>query len=276
MSTESPRSAFAQVDGQRVHYLEAGSGPPVLLLHGFPTSSHLYREVIPQLAATHRAIAPDLPGFGRSDRPPGASYSFRYYERILEGFAKQLGIEQTALVVHDLGGPIGLYWAAQHPERITPLGLLNTLVYPEMSWAVKLFVLATYLPGLRGFLASPQGIAWALRFGVTKKERLTEEVLAPYQDPFREAPARRALLAAGHGLHPAGFKVIAGWIPQIRVPVHCIYGEQDRILPDVADTMKRVQRDVPHATITPLPDCGHFLQEDAGEEVGRLLSGFLN
>jgi haloalkane dehalogenase len=178
-------------------------------------------------------------------------------------------------VVHDLGGPIGLYWASRHPERLTALALLNTLVYPETSWAVKLFVLATYLPGLRGWLASPRGIAAALRLGVAKPEQLTAEVLAPYQDPFREAPARRALLAAGHGLHPAGFREIAGWIPRIAVPLLCLYGERDRILPDVADTMARVQRDVPAAKLASLPDCGHFLQEDAGDEVGRRLAEFL-
>jgi haloalkane dehalogenase len=269
------RSGFAEVDGRRIHYLEAGSGPPVLLLHGWPTSSHLYRRVLPRLAPHHRAIAPDLPGFGLSDKPPGASYSFRFYERTLEGLLAALSIERTALVVHDLGGPIGLYWAARHEERLTRLALLNTLVYPEASWAVKLFVLATYTPGLRSWLASPRGIAAALRLGVAKPEHLTAEVLAPYQDPFREAPARRALLAAGHGLHPDGFREIAAWIPRIAVPLLCLYGERDRILPDVADTMARVQRDVPAAKLSSLPDCGHFLQEDAGDEVGRRLADFL-
>jgi haloalkane dehalogenase len=276
VADEPVRSEFVRIDGRRIHYLEAGSGPPVLLLHGFPTSSHLYRDVLPQLAPRFRAIAPDLPGFGRSEKPLDVSYSFRFYDRFLEDFARELGLSRTALVVHDLGGPIGLYWAAQHPERLTHLALLNTLVYPETSWAVKLFVLATYLPGLREFLSSPTGIAAALRLGVAKKERLSETVLAPYQDPFREAPARKALLAAGHGLHPKGFREIADWIPRIAVPVYCLYGERDRILPDVAQTMQRVQRDVPQAKITSLPDCGHFLQEDAGDEIGRRLADFLS
>jgi haloalkane dehalogenase len=273
--SQATRSAFAEVAGRRIHYLEAGSGPPALLLHGWPTSSHLYREVLPRLAPRHRAIAPDLPGFGLSDKPADVSYSFRFYERVLEGFLAELSIERTALVVHDLGGPIGLYWASRHPERLTRLVLLNTLVYPETSWAVKLFVLATYLPGVRSWLASPRGIAAALRLGVAKPQRLTREVLAPYQDPFREAPARRALLAAGHGLHPEGFREIAAWIPRIHVPLLCLYGERDRILPDVADTMARVQRDVPAAKLASLPDCGHFLQEDAGDELGRRLADFL-
>jgi len=213
---------------------------------------------------------------GDRARPAGASYSFRFYDRILEAFAKGLGLERTALVVHDLGGPIGLYWALHHPERLTRLALLDTLVYPETSWAVKLFVLATHTPWLGDWLASPSGIAFSLRFGVERKERLTPEVLAPYQEPFRERAARRAMLAAGHGLHPGGFREIAKRLPGLEVPVLCLYGERDRILPDVADTMAREQRDLPQAEIQSLPGCGHFLQHDEPEEVGRRLAAFLS
>ena len=136
---------------------------------------------------------------------------------------------------------------------------------------MKLFVLATYTPLLRDWLASPSGIAWALRLGVEQKQRLTPEVLAVYQEPFLERAARRALLAAGHGLHPGGFREIAERLPRFRGPVRIVYGENDRILPDVARTMARVGRDLPQAHVTALAGCGHFLQEDEPDAVGRAL-----
>ena len=269
--SDAIRSEFAVLDGLRVHYLTAGDGDPVLLLHGWPTSSHLWRNVIPHLSGSRRVFALDLPGFGRSDKPADASYSFRFYERVLEAFCAELGIARTALAVHDLGGPIGLYWAVRNPQRISSLALLNTFVYPEVSSAVKLFVLATRTPLLRDWLASPSGIAAALRLGVERRERLTPEVLAPYQEPCRERAARRALLAAGHGLHPDGLREIAEKLPRFEVPVRIVYGENDRILPDIARTMARVARDLPQARVTALRGCGHFVQEDAPTAVGRAL-----
>jgi haloalkane dehalogenase len=102
MSAPSPH--HVTVNNLRIHYTEAGSGPPVLLIHGFPTSSHLWRNVIPELAKTHRAIAIDLPGYGLSDKPLDVTYDFAFF------------------------------WAVRHPERVKQLVILNTLVYPETSW----------------------------------------------------------------------------------------------------------------------------------------------
>jgi haloalkane dehalogenase len=236
-------SHYTQVQNLRLHYLEAGTPdpnvPPILLLHGFPTSSHLYRNILPVLAKTHRAIAIDLPGYGLSDKPLDANYNFTFFENILEGFLDALDIRSTDLAVHDLGGPIGLFWAVRHPQRLKQLILLNTLVYPQTSWAVKLALIALRTPGVRDFIVSPKGIAGAMKFGVVHKQRLNREALTPYTAPFEDPAARRAL-------------------------------------PDVAKTMQRVKQDLPGAEVTSLPNCGHFLQEDEPERVGQLMAEFLN
>jgi pimeloyl-ACP methyl ester carboxylesterase len=104
-----PCSHYTEVRGLRLHCLEAGEGDPILLLHGFPTSSHLYRNIIPTLAKTHRVIALDLPGYGLSDKPLDAPYDFDFYTNTLNDLLDALGIERTNLVVHDLGGPVGMY-----------------------------------------------------------------------------------------------------------------------------------------------------------------------
>ncbi len=255
-------------------YLEAGAGPPVLLLHGWPTNAQLWRHALPLIGAGRRAIALDLPGYGTSDKPLSASYSFRFYDRILTGFLDALGITETGLAVHDIGGPIGLHWAVGCPERITELALLNTLVFPDLSASVRLFILASHLPGVRSVLSSPWGVAQSLRLGVTDKAKITDAVAARYQAPFATPHARRALLKAAHGLHPRGFQAIADGLPGLTMPLRILYGEQDRILPRVAQTMARVAELLPHAAVTALPDCGHFLQEDRPEEVAELLAAF--
>lgn len=263
------RRRSVNVDGLKISFLEAGDPtlPPVLLLHGWPTNAHLWRHALPALGQCRHALAIDLPGFGDSSKPLDASYSFRFFDRVLTGFLDALEIDRVGLVVHDLGGPIGLHWAVGHRDRVTDLALLNTVVFPEMSWAVMAFVAASYLPGVRELLSSPWGVERAMRLGVVDGSRLTDEVQALYTAPYVGTPARKALLAAAHGLHPKGFQTIANGLGAFDVPISLLYGERDAILPDVAKTMARLQACVPQATCTSIPDCGHFLQEDQPEVV---------
>lgn len=261
-----------EVDGLRLHYREAGEGPPVLLLHGWPTSSFLYRRVMTHVAQHSRAIALDLPGFGESDKLLDAVYDFDFHRRMLDGFLAKLGVAEVGLVVHDLGGPVGLYWAVQQLDRVTRLALLNTLVYPQLGWAAAAFIVACRVPGVSHLLTSPWGLRMTMRFGM--RTRPSDEVVRAVQGPFATGPARRVLAKTGAGLHRSGLREIATRLPAYRGPVRVIYGERDWILPDVAKTMARVKRDLPQAEITALPDCGHFLQEDAPDRVGELLAAF--
>ncbi len=275
-----PSSHYTEVNSLRLHYLEAGAPdpnvPPILLLHGFPTSSHLYRNILPELAKTHRAIALDLPGYGLSDKPLDVRYDYNFFADILDGFLDALDIGDTHLCVHDLGGPVGLYWALRHPGRVPKLIILNTLVYPETSWAVKLFLIAMKTPGLRDFLVSPKGIVGAMQFGVANTARLNREVLTPYTAPFESPAARKALIKAGSGLGTRGLAKIARELPGYPTSIRLIYGEQDRVLPDVSKTMQRLKRAHPEAELTALPRKRPLLQEDDPERVAKLISEFLN
>jgi haloalkane dehalogenase len=263
-----------QVDDLTLAYRELGSGPPVLLLHGWPTSSFLWRDVMPPIARRNRVIALDLPGFGGSDKPLEARYGFEFFERAIDGFLAALDIDELGLAVHDLGGPVGVHWALSRQERVSRLALLNTLLYPEFSEAVLEFIKACTTPDLREQLTSPAGLEAAMRLGLADEANLTDEVIAGVREPFQTDESRRALANAAVGLELEGFQEIGSGIAELRVPVRVVYGEQDRILPDVAETMARVKRDVPAAVITALPNCGHFLQEEAPEEIGELLAEF--
>src|SRR5687768_2559921 len=106
-------------DGLTVAYRELGSGPAVLLVHGWPTSAHLWRNVMPAIAQRHRVIAIDLPGFGASDKPTDVRYNFDFFTGAIDALLAELHIERAAIVGHDLGGPIALRWALDRPDRVT-------------------------------------------------------------------------------------------------------------------------------------------------------------
>jgi haloalkane dehalogenase len=270
----TPDLKTVQANGLTIAYRELGSGPPVVLLHGWPTSSYLWRNVMPAIARTNRVVAPDLPGFGGSDKPPDAPYDLDFFEAGLDGVCEALGIGELGLAVHDLGGPVGVHWTLKRPGRVTRLALLNTLVYPQFSDAVMAFIKACTDPELREQLTSPAGLEAAMRLGIAEDSELTPDVIAAVQAPFRDDDSRRALAAAGVGIPIEGFAEIERELPSLEIPVRIVYGEQDRILPDVAETMARVKQDLPQAEVTALPGCGHFLQEEEPERIGDELARF--
>ncbi|TCO54119.1 alpha/beta fold hydrolase [Actinocrispum wychmicini] len=272
----TPAVQTIEVDGRTLGYRELGSGHPVLLLHGWPTSSFLWRRVMPPIARTHRVLALDLPGFGASDKPVDGRYDFADFERAIDAFLDHLGIDQVAVAGHDLGGPIATHWALTRPGRARGIALLNTLLYPEFSPAVVEFVTMLRRPDSREKATSPEGLSEIMRQGVADQANLPDGVLAEVVAPFESQDARLALARAGIGLAPAGFVEIAAQLPSLDVPVRVVYGERDRVLPDVAETFARLQRDLPAAQITGLPDCGHFLQEEDPDTVGTLLAEFFS
>jgi pimeloyl-ACP methyl ester carboxylesterase len=262
------------VDGLKVGYRELGDGPPVLLLHGWPTSSYLWRDVMPAIARANRAIAPDLPGFGVSEKPVGVRYDFDFFERAIDGLLAALGVDEVGLAVHDLGGPIGLHWTIRNRERVTRLALLNTLVYPQFSPAVIEFVTTLTTPGKREQATSPEGLAELARDLMPGGFEGLDALIASIVAPFDSADARRALADAAVGLDFEGFTEIEQKLPELKMPVRIVYGEDDRALTDVTATMARVVGDLPQAVVTSLPGRGHFIQEEVPEQVGELLAEF--
>lgn len=269
-------SRYIDVGKVNIHYLIAGSGETIFLLHGWPTSSYLWRNIVADLAKDYQVIAIDLPGFGKSSKREGDSYSFRYYNRIISGFIEKLNIKNFTLGVHDLGGPIGLYWLIKNMEKVDRLILFNTLVYPEFSLMVKIFYLSTVLPGIRHWLSSPRGIKWAMRFGVFQKNKLTAEIINAYQQPFKKSESRKALLKSIQRLSIKGYEEIRDNLSNYNNPVQILYGENDKILPKVGDTMQRVKVDLPQASITSFSGCGHFLQEEIPKELAQNIREFMN
>ena len=274
-------SRHAVVNGVRIHYVEAGDGDPVLFVHGNPTWSYLWRNILPAVARTHRAIALDLMGFGRSERPPGARYDLDEHMGILDGFIEQLGAPRLSLVLHDWGGILGMHYAVAHRERIAKVALASTSLAPpgrSLRWALRL----PRLPGLGWLLVQRLNLflPLALRAGVIQRSRRTPEMLRRYREPFPDAASRLPIRRWTEQL-PARpddrvsrvLDMIGEVLPAFEAPVLILRGRFDPIL-----SMARARllaRLLPDARLEVVPGAGHFMQEDQPERVAASLRAFL-
>lgn len=262
-----------KVNGSNIFYLESGKENPVVLLHGWPTSSYLWRNIIPSLAKTHRVIAPDLTGYGRSDKPLDIIYSLDNQSKILGEFLDKLGLNKTALAVHDFGGPIGLLWAVRNPEKLERLAILNTFLHPKLPFFMNLLFLASKIPGVCKWFAAPSGIAATIKLGMSNKNAVTRELIETYQTPFKHIDAQKALLKAFNDSKLDELNEVIQKLPILKVPIFILYGEKDIWL---APEMIRIKNELPHARVTTIPKCSHFLQEDQPELVSELLADFFS
>ncbi|CAK9100424.1 Putative ionic transporter y4hA [Durusdinium trenchii] len=271
MHTHQPEEAFLEIDGLRVFFRAEGVGRPVVLVHGWPTHSFLWRHVIAALRETHRCYALDLPGFGRSEKPEDAPYTFTFFSRIIEGFVEQLSLERVDLVVHDIGGPSGILYADRCPERVGRLVVLNSPIYPMRTPldAVAHVVLLT--PLLRNAMVSPWGLKRVFKSGVRHKRKMTPEVIAKYQAPFRD-PATRGVLRKtilAPMTSPNELPDLSQTIARLRMPVSLVIAQRDLLC---GAHMRRLAEELPQLPVHSLPEAGHYLQEDMPEELAAIVA----
>jgi haloalkane dehalogenase len=265
------RSHYREVDGLRLAHLDEGDGPPVVFFHGEPTWSFLWRHVIPPVvAAGFRAIAPDLAGFGRSDKPVELDwYSYDRHVELMGGLIAELDLHDATFVVHDWGGPIGLRLAVEHPDRVARLVLLDTTGHQRMTDTWMAF---------REFVAGTEDLPVGLLVRRACKRDPGDEVIAAYEAPFPNAASKAGARAfpAILPLEPdapgaeAGRRVLAA-LSELDRPALVIWGDADPVLPL---TVGERMAELVGATVEPV-DASHFLQEDAGPEVGRRIADWL-
>jgi haloalkane dehalogenase len=267
---------YLEQDGLRMHYLDEGEGEPVLCLHGEPTWSFLYRKMIPGLGAVARVVAPDYFGFGRSDKPTDVGwYTFDRHCASIRRLVEELDLRGLTLVVQDWGGPIGLRLAVEQPDRVERLVILNTGIGggrpPSESWlrfrAVVRAAGGDFQPGRLIRTAAVRGLA--------------DAVAAAYDAPFPTAKSKAGVIAFPEQVpteleHPntAPLMAIREALASWEKPALVLFGDSDPIFrPEVADAIARW---IPGALPAELvEDAGHFVQEDAGEEVAARIVEFL-
>lgn len=271
--------------GCALHYLDEGKGETVLMVHGNPTWSFYFREVVKALSATHRCIVPDHMGMGLSDRPDDARYDYTLKSRVDDLDALMQRAAPTGpvtLIVHDWGGMIGMSWAVRHPERIKAIVALNTSCFrlpPEKPFPKGLTVLRGHLTGIP--LRALGFVRKLVLNSCTAKKRLSPEVLAGYLEPYDGWNASRAVHRFVQDIplqpgDPAWSAVLEteGKLSQLKdVPMLLLWGMKDWVF-DEAFLNGWIAR-FPKAAVKRFPDSGHFLLEDSGAEVVALIEDFV-
>jgi haloalkane dehalogenase len=267
---------YVEQDGLRMHYVDEGGGRPVLLLHGEPTWAYLYRKVIRDVAPGARCIAPDYFGFGRSDKPIERDwYSYDAHYASLERFVDELDLRDVTVVMQDWGGPLGMRLAVGRPDRVTRMVVMNTGIFagrpPSDTWLrFRDLVRRTGTDFQPGQLIR-----------ITCTTDLPDAVVAAYDAPFSAPEAKTGVLMFPEQVptepeHPSARTMLevreklASWDGRALV----FFGDSDPIFsPRVAE---RLAAHIPGAELQePIAGAGHFLQEDAGEEVGRRIAAWL-
>jgi pimeloyl-ACP methyl ester carboxylesterase len=277
---------FDRGGGVRMHYLDEGSGPPVVMLHGNPSWSYLYRRLVLALRDTHRCVVPDHVGMGWSDKPQPPAYHYTLRERVddISAFLDHAVPEgPLTLVVHDWGGMIGMAWAVRHPERVARLVVLNTGAFPlpaekPLPWALWLArdtaVGAWLVQGLNAFAVG------ACHTCVTRR-RMPADVRRAFCAPYDSWANRVATLKFVQTipLRPTdpGYDIVTATdagLAQFRdTPTLVCWGMRDYVFD--RHFLAGWERRLPHAEVHRFPDCGHYILEDAPDEVTNLVGEFL-
>jgi len=265
---------WLEIGTERMHYVDEGHGDPVLLLHGEPTSSFLWRKIIPQLPG--RVVAPDLIGFGRSDKPEDVGwYSYDRHVDSIARLVQELDLTGLTLVVHDWGGPIGLRVAVEHPERVDRLVLLNTGIGGGSAPSERWLRFREVVRELGGAL----DIGRLVEAGTA--QGLDDDVRAAYDAPFPTPESKAGALAFPEMVptepeHPntAPMNKVRDALRKWDKPALVVWGAEDTILPDgIARAMVEL---IPGARgPVLLGGASHFLQEDRPDEVADAIRGLL-
>ena len=279
-------SHYLDRNGLRYHYVDEGEGENVLMVHGNPTWSFYWRELIKSLRPRYRVVAPDHIGCGRSDKPADDTYDYTMQSRVddLSALVDELQMEEITLVVHDWGGAIGMAWAVAHPELVSRIVVLNTAAFhlpggkgfPSTLALARTPVLGDLL--VRGANAFVRG---ANRFCVTRRP-MAKDVAAGYLEPYKNWRDRVAVHRFVQDIplregDPA-FRLISDTqesLPTLRDrPMMIGWGMKDFVFDH--HFLEEWERRFPDAEVHRFDDCGHYILEDATDEIVGLVDRFLD
>ncbi|RUP00384.1 alpha/beta hydrolase [Hyphomicrobium sp.] len=278
------RFKTADVDGLKVFYREAGDAtrPTVLLLHGFPSASHMFRDLIPELTSNYHVVAPDLPGFGMTEQPAREqfAYTFENIANVVDRFTEVLGLDHFAIYVFDYGAPVGFRIAVKHPDRITAIVTQNGNTYLQGVSEAFAPVQAywkepnqTNRDALRGFLA-PETTLFQYTHGVADPSMVSPDG-RNLDDHYLARTGNDEIqldLLLDYQTNVALYETIQAYLREHQPPLLAIWGKNDPFfIPPGAEAFKR---DVPAADIR-FVDSGHFALETHAPEIGAAMREFL-
>jgi pimeloyl-ACP methyl ester carboxylesterase len=273
------------VDGVGIFYREAGpaDAPVFLLLHGFPTSSHMFRNLIPALADRYRVIAPDYPGYGQSDMPDHESfdYSFDRFGELVGGLLDQVGVTRFAMYVMDYGAPVGWRLALKHPERVTALVVQNGNAYEEGLAEFWDPIKAYWADGSQGHrealhvLVTPEITKFQYTDGVRDVSRISPDNWV-HDQALLDRPGNVEVqmdMLYDYRTNLPLYPAVQAYFREHRPPTLIVWGQNDTIFPPVG--AHPYKRDLPEVEFH-LIDSGHFALEDRADEMVPLIRDFLD
>ncbi|MCZ6553626.1 MAG: haloalkane dehalogenase [SAR324 cluster bacterium] len=275
-------SRFVEVKGSRMHYVEEGSGEPILFLHGNPTSSYLWRNVIPHLSGQGRCIAPDLIGFGKSDKPD-IPYRIFDHAEYLDGFIEALGLERVKFVVHDWGSFLGFHFAGRHPERVSAIAFMEAVIKP-IEWEDRSEQFRTLFSMFRSEKGWPTirdqnfFVEKVLPGSIVRK--LTDAEMEVYRAPFKEPESRKPTYVFPNDIPLSGepADVVAAVnrygdvLNKAGIPMLLLAFEPGAIIGKVEVDWCKTR--FPTLQVKELGKGIHFVQEDQPHAIGQAVSAF--
>ena len=283
VAVTSPASRFTIVGPAaapfRLHTEEEGTGPPLLLIHGFGASTYSWRAVRPELARTHHVIAVDLKGFGRSDKPFDDAYSALDQAQLLLQFLDRRGLKEVSIAGHSFGGSVALTLALElnrkHPGRLKQLILVDGVAY-EQGLPPALHVLRTPLVGPVSAAIVPSKVqsTAALMLAYKDSSKITQDAIDAYARPMEEAGNRHALVRTAEKIVPDYVHVLTYQYRTIEQPALLIWCREDRIVP--LTIAQRLVREMPNARLEVIESCGHVPQEEEPAMTAGFMHRFLN
>jgi haloalkane dehalogenase len=269
-------SQYREVDGLRLAHLDEGEGPPVIFMHGEPTWSFLWRKVIPPVRdAGFRCLAPDLAGFGRSDKPTDIDfYTYDRHVALAGTLLEDLDVRGATIVVHDWGGPIGLRLAVEQAARIERLVLLDTGLFTGHQKMTDAWM------AFRDFVERTEDLPVGMLVRGACMRDPGDEVIAAYDAPYPDAASKAGARAFPLLIPrtpdapgaPAGQRVLEA-LREDRRPTLMLWADSDPVLP--LDVGERFAASIGRAAPRTIPDASHFLQEDQGPLIGALIAEWL-
>lgn len=272
------RSRF-EYRGTSINYEDHGQGQPLILLHGFGASTYSWRHIAAYFSKSYRVIAIDLKGFGLSDKPMDDDYSVRDQSRIISEFIRVRHLEKVILAGHSLGGAVSLLTyllQSDHDTRhISKLVLLDTASYQQELPAFISILRVPVINELSLLLTSNNFKSrMILRQAFFDHSKITEEMVATYGSYLSLPGASQALIKTAKQILPPDLEEISGRYKSIDVPVLLIWGEKDEIVP--LEVGRKLARNIPHAELVVVPNCGHVPQEECPSQVIEAMESFLS
>jgi len=255
---------FVYLDGLKIHYVDEGyGGRPVLMVHGNPAWSYIWRRLVPPISLGHRALALDLMGFGKSDKPNPNLHDFPHHARIVSGFIESLGLRNIVLIVHDWGGPFAMHYLARHPENVAGLILMNTFLTTD--YRIPPSVASKITPAI-------------IKEASIHPEKITDAEMEAYWAPFEDDESKKVyqmfpMMFPNSPTHPSfkPMREVEQSLPHLKIPTMLIWGTArgGAVYPE------KISKMIPGSKLCQV-NAGHFVQEDAPEEVEKLVLNFLD